>query len=100
MKEGFKLLLFCGFCQEICRFYEQLDAELQEESRIKFYYIRALSCVGQGKEAYGLLEAKEGFVLDDIREGEDSLAAVWQELHEAVRRKGQVPHRYCFDAFA
>lgn len=101
VKEGFKLLLFCGCCQEICRFYEQLDAELQEESRIKFYYIRALSCVGREKEAYGLLEAKEGFVLDDIREGEDSLAAVWQELHEKLYgEKGQVPHRYCFDAFA
>lgn len=101
VKEGFKLLFFCESYEEICGFYEGLDGALQEESRIKFYYIRALSCVGREKEAYELLETEDGFVLDDIREGEDSLATVWQELHEKLYgEKGQVPHRYCFDAFA
>lgn len=101
VKEGFKLLFSCESYEEICGFYELLERKLQEESRIKFYYIRALARVGREKEAYELLETGDGFVLDDIREGEDSLAAVWQELHEKLYgEKAKVPHRYCFDAFA
>ena len=90
VKEGFKLLFFCESYEEICGFYEGLDGALQEESRIKFYYIRALSCVGREKEAYELLETEDGFVFDDIREGRgffgDSMAGTAREV---VRRKGK-----------
>lgn len=100
MKEGFKLLIACEAYEEVCAFYEKMCPELREESRLKFYYIQALGRTGRAEEAYALMEADGGLVLDDVREGEDSLAGLWTELHEKVYgEKGEIPYRYQFMAF-
>ena len=85
--------------EKICRFYEKMEEQLKEESRLKFYYISALHRLGQDREALRLLEEKGGLLLEDIREGEDSIGELWQSLHrnEADGEK-KLPHQYNFSA--
>ena len=100
IKEGFKLLLAGEGYEELCGFYGRLEEALQKDSRIKFYYIRALEAAGEVKKAYELLEAGGGLILDDIREGEDSLARLWSRLYEKLYgEKKEIPYRYQFGAF-
>lgn len=99
MKEGFKMLYMMEASEKICRFYEKMEEQLKEESRLKFYYISALHRLGQDREALRLLEEKGGLLLEDIREGEDSIGELWQSLHrnEAHGEK-KLPHQYNFSA--
>ena len=100
MKEGFRLILACGGFEELCAFYKEMSEKLQKDSRLKFDYVQALEGLGEARKAYELLEEDGGLVLDDVREGEDSLAGVWTSLHEKVYgEKGEVPYRYHFMAF-
>lgn len=100
IKEGFKILASCEGYKELCEFYARLDKRLKKDSRVKFYYIQALGRCKDAKKAYDLMEKNGGFVLDDLREGEDSLAGVWTELHEKVYGdKGEIPQQYQFMAF-
>ena len=99
VKEGFKLLTMSESYEDLCEFYGQMSEEHQNNSRIKFYYIKALGEIGEEKKAYELLEENGGLILDDLREGEDSLAELWTELHEKVYgEKGEIPYRYQFHA--
>lgn len=99
VKEGFKLLTMSESYEDLCVFYEQMSEEHQNNSRIKFYYIKALGEIGEEKKAYELLEENGGLILDDLREGEDSLAELWEDLHEKVYgEKGEIPYRYQFHA--
>ena len=52
----------------------RLDEEMKKVSGIRFYYISALHQTRKDKEAFELLEEKEGLEMEDIREGEDSIA--------------------------
>ena len=99
VKEGFKLLTMSESYEDLCEFYGQMSEEHQNNNRIKFYYIKALGEIGEEKKAYELLEENGGLILDDLREGEDSLAELWTELHEKVYgEKGEIPYRYQFHA--
>lgn len=99
VKEGFKILTACEGYEELCEFYSKIDECLQENSRVKFYYIQALGRSGEAEKAYKLM-GDGSFMLDDLREGEDTLAGVWTELHEKVYGdKGELPHQYQFMAF-
>lgn len=100
MKEGFKILIACEGYEELCEFYAGIDEEMCMNSRVKFYYLQALGRSGKAKEAYEMMEANGGLMLDDLREGEDTLAGLWTELHEKVYgEKGEIPHQYRFMAF-
>ena len=99
-KEGFKILLCCEAYAEVCSAYEKLSEKLQADSRLRFYYIKALGETGRQKEAYTLLEEDGGLVLDDIREGEESLGELWKKLHDAIsEEEEEVPYKYQFMAF-
>lgn len=38
-------------------------------------------------------------ILEDIREGEDSIGQLWSELHEKLfKEKAEIPHKYNFKA--
>ena len=55
--------------------------------------------LGEDKKAYELLEENGGLVIEDIREGEDSVAQLWSELYESQHgEKAAVPYRYDFKA--
>ncbi len=100
LKEGFKILSLSGEYEALCRFYDSLDDEMKRVSRIKFYYISALHKNGKDKEAFELLEEGEGLEMEDIREGEDSIALLWSELQQSLFEEPEpVPHRYRFKAY-
>lgn len=99
LKEGFKILSLCGANQALCEFYESMDVEKKEISRIRFYYIRALHHLGKDKKAYELLEQNGGLEMEDIREGEDSIAQLWSQLYQNLYgEKTQMPYKYNFKA--
>lgn len=99
MKEGFKMLHLLDKAEEIRRCYARLDGALAGDGRLRFYYISALRDLGEWKEALALLEADGGLVMDDIREGEDSIGQLYTSLQEKVTgRPVPVPDRYDFNA--
>lgn len=99
LREGFRILFLCGAYKELCEFYEKLDKKEKNINRIRFYYISALHKLSKNKKAFRLLEKDGGFELEDIREGEDSIAQLWQELHtELYGEEGELPHKYNFKA--
>lgn len=100
LKEALKILNLCGAYEETVTFFEEQGRETQEVGKLKFYYIIALHQLGKDEKAYKILEENGGLVMDDIREGEDSVAQLWSELHEKVCGvKAPVPYRYDFKAF-
>lgn len=99
IKEGFRILCLSGKYGKLCGRYKKLDKNMQENSRVRFYYIKALHMQGKDKKAYKLLEKDGGFVLDDIREGEDSLMQLWSGIYQNLYGKEEkIPHRYNFKA--
>lgn len=100
LKESLKLLFLCNADLEIIDFAEHQNPEVQKIGKLAFYYISALHRTGEDKKAYELLEKDGGLVIDDIREGEDSIARLWSELYENLYAvKGTIPYRYDFKAF-
>lgn len=100
LKENVKMLSLCGANQEIVDFMERQDSDIRQVGKLKFYYISALHKLGEDKRAYELMEQDGGLVIDDIREGEDSVAQLWSELHESLySEKAPVPYQYDFKAF-
>lgn len=101
LKEGFKILDLSGENVELCRVYEELPEEKQGIGKLEFYYAQALHRTGRDDEAYSLLSREGGIVIDDIREGEDSVASLWQEVCAVVRPEeaSKIPYQYDFKAF-
>lgn len=100
IKEGLKLLRLAQAYKEICQCYEQLDPQLQEVGRIKFYYLCGLQGTGQNEKAFELLEADGGIEIDDIREGEMSVAQLWTELSMSLFGvEKPVPYLYDFKTY-
>lgn len=100
LKEGFKILSLCKADKILCDFYEAMDSKEQQIQRIRFYYISALHRLGKDEKAYQLLEQNGGIELEDIREGEDSIAQLWSELYQNLYgKKEAIPHKYNFKAY-
>lgn len=100
LKEGFRILFTCGADRELCDFYEAMDAEQKKISKVRFYYICSLHNLGKDREAYELLEENGGLEIEDIREGEDSVAQLWSELYQSLYgREEKVPYKYNFKAY-
>lgn len=97
VKEVFRLLIMNRGFRELTELYQELDEELQKESRIRFFYIQALAEAGREKEAYRLLRADGGLVIDDIREGEDSLRELWRKIRAAGGEE-ELPYEFDFTA--
>jgi hypothetical protein len=63
-------------------FVDQLPAELRDHGRIRMLECRAAIAAGDLARAGRLLDS--GLVVDDLREGEDSLAQLWFSYHRAL----------------
>lgn len=101
VKEGFRVLLRCGGYETLVRVYEQLPECVASETRVTLEYIAALSHVGRYREAYDLLTADGGLVVDDFREGENSIASLWLDLRKKLNMpEEKVPHVFDFNAEA
>lgn len=79
VKEGLKLLLLADGFKEVTELYKLLPEAITGESRIQFDYMVSLTKTGEEAQARELL--KPGFVLDDLREGEDSISDLWKALY-------------------
>lgn len=99
LKEGFRILSLCGAWTRICRLYPSLPETMQVDGRLRFYEVLALDETGSPKQAFELMEADGGLVLDDVREGETNLGGLWQRLQKKLTGKEEtVPYRYDFKA--
>lgn len=99
-KEGFKILYLSRAYQTLCEAYEGLEKEQKAVGKLKFYYISALYELGDFEKAYRLLEEGGGLEIEDIREGEDSIAQLYTSLYEKIEgRPGKVPYKYQFKAY-
>lgn len=99
LKEGFRILALCDGYKILCSVYEKLGDSEKQIGKLKYYYILALHKLGQHERALALLEENGGLAMDDVREGEDSMAQLWSELYEAVHGcPGEVPHIFNFKA--
>lgn len=99
VKEVFRLLVMNKGFREVEELYQELDEEMQKEGRIRFFYIQALAENGREKEAYRLLRADGGLVIDDIREGETSLGELWRKIRAAGENgEKELPYEFDFTA--
>lgn len=79
IRDAFAILLELQGYQELIQEYQMLDEEIAHFARLEFDYAIALTRCGRKQEALAVIDRKE-FVLDDLREGEDSLEKLWTEL--------------------
>lgn len=99
LKEGFRLLYQCQAYEKLITFYDRLAESERAINRLRFFYISALHKTGCDGKAYELMEENGGLELEDIREGEESLGQLWEELHVALYgEKGKIPKKYNFYA--
>lgn len=99
IKEGFRVLARCGGYGTLIHVYEQLPKAVAAESRVVLEYIMALYQTGRFKEAYERLTADGGLVVDDLREGENSIACLWLDLRRALNLpEEEVPYVFDFNA--
>lgn len=97
-KETWRILLMCRSYDTVISLYESLPEGFQEESRIRFGYLKALSHTGHENEVLDYLEHTD-FVLDDLREGERALSELWRTVYKKVHGKdGELPRRYNFES--
>lgn len=99
VKDGFRLLLLCCGFSVLHEIYEGLPDALRHESRLVFDNILALYETGRIREAYDLLRADGGLVLDDVREGEVSMGELWKKMQEKLGcREEELPYLFDFTA--
>lgn len=99
LKESFRILRFIEAYQEVIFYYKQLCTKLQKETRILYHYIEALHKIGKTKEAFELLNQDAAFEMDDLREGEDSLGKLWEEMYYILyKEKRDIPDWFNFES--
>lgn len=98
VKEGFRILLMAEGSALISRLYPQLSGRVQADSRIQFDRLTALAKAGKAKEAFQILLSDEGFVLDDVREGSDTLGDLYADLYRQLHCEApdSIPHQFNF----
>lgn len=100
VKEAFRIFMMAEGYEEIEKMYGQLPEIIQENDRITYSYLRALLSTGRGRQVYSYLEEHPEFLLEDLREGEDSLGQLWCDAYEAVhgRKPEAIPHQWNFNS--
>lgn len=98
LKETWRILLMCRSYDTLISMYRELPDEFAAEPRVHFGYLLALSHTGREREVLDYMESTE-FVLDDLRECEDTLGTLWSKCYKSVYGKtGKIPSVYNFDA--
>ena len=98
-KEGLKILSQCEAYRAILQQYAVMDEDMKSIGRVQYYYALGLVKTGRLEEADKLLNSEEGIMVDDVREGEDSIQDLWEILnHELYGGKQILPFRYEFHA--
>lgn len=98
LKETWKILLLCNAYDVLKEIYNTLPEAFAQESRIHFGYLTALSRTGHEKEVLDYMNTHP-LILDDLRECEDTLGALWNEVYEKVHGYSEkVPQIYNFNS--
>lgn len=98
VKETWRLLLLCHSYEALTALYGSLPGQFQKDSRILFGYLQALAHTGHEKKVLDYLDS-HSFVLDDLRECEESLGELWHFVHKKVYgENGRLPRRYNFNS--
>lgn len=99
LKEGFRMISICKGYQKTRDLYQSLNEKEQNNSRLTFYYILALYKTGQVQQAYDLLCADGGLIVEDIREGEVGIGELWRDMHQQLYGEiKEIPYRFDFTA--
>lgn len=98
VKEGLRLILKTKEYRRVIRICEELPEKTRTESRVVFDYLTALSHEGRCQEVLAYFAAHPDYVLDDLREGEDSISELWSSAYEAVygRKPDEIPRQWDF----
>lgn len=101
VKEAFRIFISAEAFSELLDCYSRLPEKIQTESRIHFCYLTALSKTGQYKKGYDILIHEPDYVLDDIREGEDSISDLYSALYKGVFGEvpKEIPAHWNFNSF-
>ena len=83
-KEGLKILSQCEAYRAILQQYAVMDEDMKSIGRVQYYYALGLVKTGRLEEADKLLNSEEGIVVDDVREGEDSIQDLWEILNHGI----------------
>jgi len=89
-----KIMTDCGGCRRWLEVYAAVPEKLAIIGRLKLYTAIAHLRLGERAEAKSILNSE--FTMNDIKEGELSVSAVWQELYEG---KEPLPARLNFRMF-
>lgn len=81
-RELFKFLSMDERYDEIFNKYDELEEELKQDSRIRFYLADAYAKTGDFDSAEQILYSNGGLVIPDIREGESSITQLWIYIQE------------------
>lgn len=100
VKEMFRILLVIGAAEEILDIYEELKESIRENSRIRYIYMKALSLTGQCRKGYEMLMEDPQYVMEDIRECEDSIGNLYCMLYKGVfgKEPDVIPQQWDFHA--
>ena len=66
--------------------YDSLPAEIKADTRVGYMYITALVYLNHCDEALEILQNSD-YVIDDVREGENSMFVLWDEIVSRTGRK-------------
>lgn len=65
--------------------FEGLEDELKDDGRLKLLYAMCQNKLGNFRKALEVLE--NGFVMNDIKEGEYSTSKVWTDIHRNILKE-------------
>lgn len=74
-----KVFVECGAPQYWLKTFEKLSPALKENGRMRLYVAMAYMAMGNNDLAKTIIN--ENFKMDDIKEGELSISAIWQDLY-------------------
>lgn len=86
LKDCAHILTACGGDAEWLTIVERLPYETCSNGRLGLYSVLALMHTGRYFEAADILNEK--FELNDIKEGEVSVSAIWEELYREIEKRG------------
>lgn len=100
VKDGFRILLLSEVYDRIVEIFPLLPENTASNSRIYFGYMMAMTYTGSGKEVYKFLQDHPTFVVDDIRECEESIGTLYERAYEAQfgEKPESIPKEWDFKA--
>lgn len=99
VKAAISLLDSCSAWEILLDQVSKLDEKMKNHPRIELCCVKSLYHLKRFKAAMMLLEKDGGLKLDDVREGEVAMGALWSDLnYELTHERKPVPYQFNFNA--